>query len=147
MPTQTQALIWGDLVPQMILSATMPRFWNVTPVQMHWVSASMRHAEAMIAEAAVNPAIRGRVLEVVGNTASLARSDKVVRSLTGGNVRGAVNLLTPSELYAIGAEPPGFGGETLTPPRRQLAHFRSAEPRPGELAKQFRARGALQSRR
>ena len=30
-PSQTQALIWGDLVPQMILSAKIPRWWNVTP--------------------------------------------------------------------------------------------------------------------
>ena len=30
-PAQTQALIWGDLVPQMILSAKIPRWWNVTP--------------------------------------------------------------------------------------------------------------------
>ncbi len=30
-PTQTQALIWGDLVPQMILSAKIPRWWSVTP--------------------------------------------------------------------------------------------------------------------
>ncbi len=40
--TQTQALIWGDLVPQMILSAKTPRFWNVTPAQMHWVGLHMR---------------------------------------------------------------------------------------------------------
>ena len=29
-PTQTQALIWGDLVPQMMLTARTPRFWTVT---------------------------------------------------------------------------------------------------------------------
>jgi len=102
LPTQTQALIWGDLVPQMILSATLPRYWDVTPVQMHWVSATMRHAEAMIAEASVNPAARGRVLDVIGNTASLIRSDAVTRDLTSGDVRAAVDLLTPSELYIIG---------------------------------------------
>ncbi|MCU1233486.1 MAG: hypothetical protein JWP63_1453, partial [Candidatus Solibacter sp.] len=28
-PAQTQALIWGDLVPQMILSAKIPRYWHV----------------------------------------------------------------------------------------------------------------------
>ncbi len=126
-PTQTQALIWGDLVPQMILSATLPRYWNVTPAQMHWVSATMRHAESMIAEAAVNPAIRGRVLEVVGNTASLARSDKVVRSLTVGDVRGAVNLLTPSELYVIG-QSLLVSEASPDPAARQLAYLRSAEP-------------------
>ena len=43
-PSQTQALIWGDLVPQMILSAKIPRWWNVTPAQMHWVGLHMRYA-------------------------------------------------------------------------------------------------------
>ena len=39
-PAQTQALIWGDLVPQMMLTAVIPRWWNVTPAQLHWVGAA-----------------------------------------------------------------------------------------------------------
>ena len=78
-PTQTQALIWGDLVPQMILSATLPRYWDVTPVQMRWVSATMRHAEAMIAEATASSSVRSRVLESVAGAASLVRYDAVTR--------------------------------------------------------------------
>lgn len=126
-PTQTQALIWGDLVPQMILSATLPRYWNVTPAQMHWVSATMRHAEAMIAEAAVNPAARGRVLEVVDTTASLIRADAFSRELAAGDARGAVNLLTPSELYVIGQSLAGSDAE-LDPAARQLSHLRATAP-------------------
>ena len=57
-PTQTQALIWGDLVPQMILTAKTPRFWSVTPAQMHWVGMNMRFAEGEIAEASLQPARR-----------------------------------------------------------------------------------------
>jgi hypothetical protein len=126
-PSQTQALIWGDLVPQMILSATLPRYWDVTPAQMRWVSATMRHAEAMIAEAAVNPNTRSRVLEVVGNAASLVRYDAVVRELTSGNVRAAVDLLTPSELYMIGQNL--SASETDPDPgARELAHLRAAVP-------------------
>ena len=30
-PSREQALIWGDLVPQMLVSAKLPRFWDVTP--------------------------------------------------------------------------------------------------------------------
>jgi hypothetical protein len=45
-PTQTQALIWGDLVPQMILSAKIPRWWNVTPAQLHWVGLHMRYGRS-----------------------------------------------------------------------------------------------------
>ena len=37
-PSREQALIWGDLVPQLLLTATVPRWWNVTPGQLHWVA-------------------------------------------------------------------------------------------------------------
>ena len=48
-PSQTQALIWGDLVPQMILSAKIPRWWNVTPAQMHWVGLHVRYGAELLA--------------------------------------------------------------------------------------------------
>ncbi len=101
-PTQTQALIWGDLVPQMIVSATVPRYWNVTTSQMRWVSASMRHAEALIAESALSPANRAKVLDSVSAAASLVRSSAVQRHIAAGDVRAALDALTPSELYVIG---------------------------------------------
>ena len=57
-PSQTQALIWADLVPQLILSAKIPRWWNVTPAQMHWLGLHVRYAESLLGEAAVDPAVR-----------------------------------------------------------------------------------------
>ena len=51
-PSREQALIWGDLVPQMILTAVVPRWWNVTPVQLHWVGVHMAYAETLLAERA-----------------------------------------------------------------------------------------------
>ncbi len=121
-PSQTQALIWGDLVPQMILSATIPRYWDVTQAQMQWVSASMRHTEAMLAEAAVNPGVRSRVLDAVGNAASLIRSEAVGRAVAEGNVRAAIDLLTPSETYVVGQNLSASGDD---PGGRQLAHLRA----------------------
>ena len=52
-PSREQALIWGDLVPQMILSAVIPRWWNVTPLQLHWVGVHMAYAETLLAESAL----------------------------------------------------------------------------------------------
>ena len=63
MPTQTQALIWGDLVPQMILSAKAPRWWNVTPSQIHWVGLHLRYGRELLAEAASIPQVRAQVVE------------------------------------------------------------------------------------
>jgi len=64
-PTREQALIWGDLVPQMILSAVIPRWWNVTPTQLHWVGLNMAYAESALAQSALNEAARHRVVAVL----------------------------------------------------------------------------------
>jgi hypothetical protein len=126
-PSQTQALIWGDLVPQMILSATIPRYWDVTPVQMHWVSASMRHAETMIAEASVNPAQRGAVLDAVCGAASLMRCDAVTADISSGHVKDAIEKLTPSELYVAGQALAELtpAGSAPDPGAAELAHLRA----------------------
>jgi len=59
----------GDLVPQMILSAKIPRWWNVTPSQMHWLGLHVRYAESLLAEAAIDPSLRAAVLETLSSQA------------------------------------------------------------------------------
>jgi hypothetical protein len=100
-PSQTQALIWGDLVPQMILSAKIPRWWNVTPAQMHWLGLHMRYAESLLAEAVIDPAVREQVLEVLSFQAPPARTRLVGLLLEQGNVPAAVERVTPSELFVL----------------------------------------------
>ncbi|MDQ6700537.1 MAG: hypothetical protein M3Z36_10175, partial [Acidobacteriota bacterium] len=103
-PTQTQALIWGDLVPQMVLSAKIPRWWNVTPAQIHWVGLHMRYAESLLAGAVMNPDLRNQVIETLGHQAVPARTLLAARDIDAGDVRGAIAKLTPSELYVLTSE-------------------------------------------
>jgi hypothetical protein len=100
-PDQTQALIWGDLVPQMVVSAIIPRWWNVTPSQLHWVALHMRYAESLLAESALDPALRPEVLAILGKQAAPARVRQVGQLLAGGDVQGALNKVTPSELFVL----------------------------------------------
>jgi hypothetical protein len=103
-PSQTQALIWGDLVPQMILSAKIPRWWNVTPTQMHWLGLHVRYAESLLAEAAVNPSARASVLEILSTQAPPARTWAIAQLLEQGDVRGVVERVTPSEMFVLAKE-------------------------------------------
>jgi hypothetical protein len=115
-PTRTQALIWSDLVPQMLVSATIPRWWDVTPVQMHWVALHMRVAESLLAHAALDPALRSTVVDALRAQVSPNRVTKTRLLLETGNVQDAIENLTPIELYllacslrkssAIAGEPP-----------------------------------------
>ena len=100
-PSQTQALIWGDLVPQMILTATIPRFWSVTTPQMHWVGMHMRFAESRIAEACLNPAARDAVTTAINQAASPYRAALANQAIASGDAHLASELLTPSETFRV----------------------------------------------
>ncbi len=100
-PTHTQALIWGDLVPQMILSAKTPRWWTVTPSQLHWVGLHLRYGRELLAEATLDEGIRGQVAEALAQVAAPARSSAVTELLAQGNVEEAANRVTPSELFDL----------------------------------------------
>jgi hypothetical protein len=103
-PVRTQALIWGDLVPQMILSAKIPRFWQVTPAQLHFVGLHLRYGRELLAEAALSSDVRTQVVAALGMLAAPARTRQVAQFLEQGGVREAVDRVTPSEMYLIARE-------------------------------------------
>jgi len=131
-PTQTQALIWGDLVPQMMLTARASRFWTVTPAQMHWVGMHMRLAEELIAEAAVESAERDEVSRAVYRVASPSRASIVMASVAAGDAHGAIEALTPSEMYAIAdgiaQAKDSSAFPEVGPEMGEIAHLRSLVP-------------------
>jgi hypothetical protein len=100
-PSREQALIWGDLVPQLLLTATIPRWWNVTPLQLHWVSLHMDYGETLLAEAAVNADRRQMFLNTLGQYAMPARVSHVRELLEQGSVKSALDNVMPSELFEI----------------------------------------------
>ncbi len=103
-PTRDQALIWGDLVPQMILSAVIPRWWNVTPLQLHWVGVQMAYAETALAESALDSERRKQVIAALERYAPPARLRKVENLLAAGEVRAAEENVMPSEMYLMAAD-------------------------------------------
>ncbi len=127
-PTQTQALIWGDLVPQMILSAKIPRWWNVTPAQVHWVGLHMRCARGLMAQAAVDPELRKQVVEILGSLAAPARSMLVARLLEEGDVRAALERVTPSEMFVLASEMEPRRKGADGPVVAEIRQLRSAHP-------------------
>lgn len=100
-PSREQALIWGDLVPQLLLSATVPRWWNATPGQLHWIALHMDYAETLVAEAALNDDRRQVVVEALSEYAMPARVAHIHQLLAQGQVKAALDGIMPSELFDI----------------------------------------------
>src|SRR6185312_3373909 len=127
-PTQTQALIWGDLVPQMMLAARATRFWTVTPAQMHWVGLHMRYAEDVLADAALEPSQREQVSAAVYRIDNPDRAAQVMTSIAEGNVKDALDVLTPSELYSVADQLARSKDSSTDPELNEILHLRSIAP-------------------
>jgi len=116
-PTREQALIWGDLVPQMLVSAKLPRWWNVTPAQIHYLALHLRLGEDLVAAAAASSEMLGHVVEVLDKTAQPVRLRGISSAAAAGDIAAAAELITPAEFYALGRHaasagldlPGGFG--------------------------------------
>jgi hypothetical protein len=100
-PTREQALIWSDLVPQLLVSATVSRWWQATPAHTHWVMLHMDYGEALLAEAALSDTRRQRVLAILHRYASPVRVAELDELLQAGDVHGAVATTTPAELFEL----------------------------------------------
>ncbi|MBI3209830.1 MAG: hypothetical protein HYZ37_13170 [Candidatus Solibacter usitatus] len=103
-PSREQALIWGDLVPQMIVAAKVPRWWNVTPAQLRWVGLHMRHGESLMAEAVLSAERRKQVVESLDRRAPPSRSRRVEQLLAGGRLAPALEQTTPAELFLLASD-------------------------------------------
>ena len=103
-PAQTQALIWADLVPQMILSAKIPRWWTVTQSQQHWVGLHVRYGRELLAEAVFDPELRVEVVEALSALAAPVRTREVSILLEQGDAKNAADRVTPSEVFWIARE-------------------------------------------
>jgi hypothetical protein len=88
----------------MILTAKVPRWWTVTPAQLHWVSLHLNQGEALAAEAAMNEDRRKEFLALLNRHAPPARVRKVADLLEAGMVPQAIESTTPSELYLVASE-------------------------------------------
>ncbi len=128
-PDQTQALIWGDLVPQMMLSAVIPRWWSVTPSQMHWVGLHLRYGEALLAESALDPALRHETIGILASQAAPARAAQVDALLETGAAPAALDKVTPSELFVLAWKMETGPHSPPSPLLEEIRRMAAASPR------------------
>ncbi len=100
-PSREQALIWGDLVPQIMLTAIVPRWWNVSPVQTHWVGVHMAYGESLLGLAALNVERRRQVIAALDPYLAPGRLRRVEELLQSGEPWLAVENVLPSEMYLL----------------------------------------------
>ena len=112
-PENVQSLIWEDLVPSLLVSAVLPRWWRVTPNELHAVTLYQRFGEELVTAAGGDEQLRHSVIGILSKCVLPRRLDRVGDALRAGRPETALSELAPSETFYLGAEfRRTFSGET-----------------------------------
>jgi len=103
-PENVQALIWEDLVPDLVASAVLPRWWSVTPRELHAVTLYQRTGEELLESAAGDAEERQKVMGILADCLLSQRSERVESDLRLGQVEEVLDEVTPAETFYLAAE-------------------------------------------
>jgi hypothetical protein len=104
-PTREQALIWADLVPQMIVGVTVNRWRGITPEQLRWVSLHVARGRALLAASALDPALAPRVMDCLLRYLPPARVEWIDDNLRDSTFENIALQVPTSVLYSLAADP------------------------------------------
>jgi hypothetical protein len=103
-PKREQALIWADLVPQIIAGVTVNRWRNITPNQVRWVALHLQRGRALLAMAALNSQVEPRVLDSLRVYLQPSSVEWIDDHLFTGDFENTVAHVPSSVLYAIASD-------------------------------------------
>ena len=104
-PKREQALIWGDLVPQMIVDVTVNRWRNISPEQLRWVAVNIQRGRTLVAAAGLNSTVESKVISALRHYETPGYTERIDDHLRAGDFAGAVAEVPPSILYALARDP------------------------------------------
>ena len=100
-PTERQALIWQDLAPQMLMGATLPRWWGVQPADLHYVGLHLRLARSLLAQAGLDRDLAAALRTHLRRRVEPSRVWRIEDAFGRGQVREGLDVPTPAELFDL----------------------------------------------
>ena len=104
-PENVQALIWREVVPDLMVGATLPRWWSVNSNELHAVDLYQRCGEELLTASAVNPQMREKVIGILSDRMTSLRLARAELALE--NPQSTVELIPqmlPAETFYLAAQ-------------------------------------------
>jgi hypothetical protein len=104
-PENVQALIWKELVPELLADAVLARWWNVTPNELHSVALYQQFGEELISASANSPELRANVVGILSDRLDERRLRRVDLALQQPEDAAAlIHQLMPADTFYLGVE-------------------------------------------
>ena len=123
-PENVQALIWKEIVPDLLVTATLPRWWSISPNELHAVALYQQAGEELLTASAGNPQLRSKVVDILSDRMAPQRLERVQQALLRPQDMAAMlPRMMPADTFYLAVEfRRRFPGETalLGPAGQQL---------------------------
>jgi hypothetical protein len=103
-PSNVQALIWDEMVPSLLLSASLPRWWGISASELHAAALYQRTGEEILSTAATDGIVRQRALDILSDRIPPQRLGYIETSLLAGRSADALAAVTPADTFFLVAE-------------------------------------------
>jgi hypothetical protein len=103
-PENVQALIWRQVVPGLLTSAVVPRWWGVSQNELHAVALYQEAGEQLLTAAAQDEGLRQQAIDILSERMIPRRSLRVELALRAGHPAEAITELMPADTFYLAAE-------------------------------------------
>src|SRR6202034_1799735 len=76
-PENVQALIWKELTPVLLTNAILPRWWDVSPNELHAVTLYQKTGEELLSASAKDEDLRIKVMAILSDRVNPQRSEQI----------------------------------------------------------------------
>ena len=103
-PENVQALIWRQVVPGLLTSAVVPRWWNVSQNELHAVALYQKAGEELLNASAQDEEFRRQILRILSERMAPQRSERVEQNLRAGQSAEVIAQLMPADTFYLAVE-------------------------------------------
>jgi hypothetical protein len=103
-PENVQALIWRELVPGLLTSAVLPRWWDVSSEELRAITLYQKAGEELLASSTEKEALRGEVLTILSDRMLPQNLERVEQALGAGHMTELPGSITPADCFYLAAE-------------------------------------------
>jgi hypothetical protein len=104
-PEKIQALIWRETVPELLVNATLPRWWGVTREEMHATALYQRAGEELLTSSATNADLREKVIGIFSDRLGWGRVEETEQALQSKqDTATLLQHMLPADTFYLAAE-------------------------------------------
>ena len=103
-PQNVQALIFRELVPGLLISAVLPRWWEVTRNELHAAALYQKSGEELLTASANDADLRAKVIAILDDRMTPQMTYDIEQDLKGGQVAKILRNVTPADTFYLASE-------------------------------------------